>query len=148
MAYWRLHYHIVWTTWRREPLIDADREAMIHRIVYGKAQELGVLVQAIGGVDDHLHVVASIPPQLSIAQCIGQFKGASSHRVNRDTPERTFRWQDGYGVLSLGERSLATVVAYVRYQREHHSTGRRTVRTELRPGRFLRHEAGSPAFLT
>ena len=36
----------------------------------------------------------------------------------------TFQWQGGYGALSLGERSLETVIAYVRNQPEHHRTGR------------------------
>jgi hypothetical protein len=34
-----------------------------------------------------------------------------------------FRWQEGYGALSLGERSLATVVAYVQNQPRHHREG-------------------------
>jgi hypothetical protein len=34
-----------------------------------------------------------------------------------------FQWQDGYAVLSMGERSLPTVLAYVRGQKEHHARG-------------------------
>ena len=61
MAYWRLHYHLVWATYQREPLIDSNCEAIIHRTLYGKAKELGVRIHAVGSVDDHVHVVASIP---------------------------------------------------------------------------------------
>jgi putative transposase len=105
MAYWRLHYHLIWTTYRREPLIGADCEAVIHHTLFGKAKELGVLIHAIGTVEDHVHVVASIPPRVSVADCVGKLKGASSHRVNQDTASRAFRWQGGYGGLSLGARS-------------------------------------------
>lgn len=124
MAYWRLHYHLIWTTYRREPLIGADCEALIHHTLFGKAKELGVLIHAIGSVEDHVHVVASLPPRVSVADCVGKLKGASSHRVNQETAPRAFRWQGGYGALSLGERSLATVIAYVRNQRKHHGAGR------------------------
>jgi putative transposase len=31
-----------------------------------------------------------------------------------------FKWQEGYGALSLGERSLDTVMAYAAKQKEHH----------------------------
>ncbi len=124
MAYWRLHYHLVWTTHKREPLIDAASEVLIRYTLYGKAKELGILIHAIGNVDDHIHVVASVPPKLSIADCVGKLKGASSHRVNQEGRQQTFRWQGGYGALSLGGHSLATVIAYVRNQREHHQCGR------------------------
>ena len=124
MAYWRLHYHLVWTTYRREPLIDPSCEALIHQCLYGKAKELGILIHAVGNVEDHVHVVASFPPRLSVADCVGKLKGASSHRVNREAGQRAFRWQGGYGALSLGERSLSTIIAYVRNQREHHGAGR------------------------
>jgi REP element-mobilizing transposase RayT len=124
MAYWRLHYHFVWTTYRRETLIDSAGQALIHQTLYGKAKELGILIHAVGNVEDHVHVVPPIPPRLSIADCVGKFKGASSHRVNQESRQRTFRWQGGYGALSLGERSLETVIAYVRNQPEHHGRGR------------------------
>jgi len=58
MAYWGLHYHIVWTTYRREALIDAVCEPLIHQTLYGKAKELGILIHAVGNVEDHIHVVA------------------------------------------------------------------------------------------
>lgn len=124
MAYWRLHYHLVWTCYEREPLIDAPREHVMRRTVYGKAKELGFIVHAIGGTADHLHVVASIPPKLSVAECVGQLKGGSAHAVNLEGPDgNSFRWQAGYGALSVGSQSLAVVVAYVLKQAEHHRAG-------------------------
>src|ERR1700687_1259506 len=124
MAYWRLHYHVVWTTYRREPLIDSACEALIHQTLYGKAKELSILIHAVGNVEDNIHVVDSIPPKVSIADCVGQFKGASSHRVNQGSRQGTFQWQGGCGALSLGGRSLETVIAYVRNQPGPHRTGR------------------------
>jgi len=52
-------------------------------------------------------------------------KGSSSHAVNHlsNRAGTRFQWQDGYAVLSFGERSLPTVLAYVRRQREHHARG-------------------------
>ena len=124
VAYWRLHYHLVWATYRRAPLIDPACEVLIHQTLYGKAKELGILIYAVGNVEDHVHMVASIPPKRSIADCVGKFKGATSHRVNQGSPQRTFQWQGGYGALSIGGRSLASVISYVRNQREHHRSGR------------------------
>ena len=121
MVYWRLHYHLVWTTWHRHSLIIEERARVIEQTVYGKARELGVTIHQVGGIEDHIHVVASIPPVLSVATCVKHLKGASSRAANvRASAGQVFRWQEGYGALSLGERSLTTAVAYVRHQPRHH----------------------------
>ena len=124
MAYWRLQYHLVWATTLRQPLISADTARVIEQALYRKARELGITIHQVGGVEDHIHVVASIPPRVAVAACLQQFKGASSYAVNSDLHHATrLRWQDGYGVLTLGESSLGRVIDYVRRQREHHATG-------------------------
>jgi REP element-mobilizing transposase RayT len=123
MAYWRLYYHLVWATHKRLALIDLARERVICATIIDKAKELGIELHGMGNVDDHIHVVVSIPPNLSIAECVQRFKGASSRAVNSTGPaEAEFKWQKGYGVISLGERSLATVVKYAQRQKEHHRT--------------------------
>ena len=124
MSYWRLHYHLVWATYGREPVIDAAREAIIRRMLSGKAHELRIFLHAIGGTADHLHVVASIPPTLGVAECIRQFKGASAHAVNHAaSAARTFRWQRRYGALSLSESHVAAAATYARDQQRHHAHG-------------------------
>jgi len=124
MAYWRLHYHLVWATYKREPFIDAACEKVIYGTLYGKAKELGLIIHGAGNIEDHVHVVVSIPPKLSIADCVRHFKGASSRAVTRTLQSETeFKWQEGYGAISLGERSLPTVIAYANNQKQHHRDG-------------------------
>ena len=121
MPYWKLYYHLIWATFERHPLITAEREAIIRSVLYTDADDLKVVLHAVGNVADHVHVVASIPPALSVAACVKQLKGATSRAVNVHAGGgQVFRWQEGYGALSLGERSLATVVAYARDQPRHH----------------------------
>ena len=124
MSYWRIFYHLVWATKQREPLLDDRCEAMVHGTILNKAKELGITIHAIGGVEDHVHLVSTIPPKLAVAEGVRQLKGASSHYVNHQCGgEQKFAWQDGYGVLTLGERSMPDVVKYVKDQRQHHNTG-------------------------
>lgn len=121
MAYWRLHYHLVWATHKREPMIDAQRERIIYGTLYSKANELGVIIHGAGNVEDHIHVVASIPSKISVSDCLRHFKGASSHAVNRMSDSQSvFKWQRGYGAFSVGERSLPDVIAYAKNQKQHH----------------------------
>ena len=72
MAYWQLFYHVVWATRRREPAIGAGLEPGLYAYLGDKALELGVTLHAVGGVEDHAHVVLSIPPRLAVAACVGQ----------------------------------------------------------------------------
>ncbi len=124
MPYWKLYYHLVWATFERHPLINPEREAIIRTTWFTKAKELRLVLHATGIVADHVHVVASIPPVLSVAVCVKHLKGASSRAVHVQAgPGHPFRWQEGYGALSLGERSLATVIAYVQDQPRHHREG-------------------------
>ena len=94
---------------------------MFYGVLYKKAEELGVKVHAAGNVDDHVHVVLSIPPKLSVADCVRHLKGASAFAINRmDGSDGQFKWQAGYGAISIGERSLPTVMAYANDQKVHH----------------------------
>lgn len=124
MAFWRLYYHLVWATYQREPMLVGEVERQVYGTLLGKAEELGIVVHAISNVEDHIHLAISIPPKLAIADCIRHFKGSSAYYVNRlQCADSQFGWQDSYGVLSFGERSLPQVVSYVRNQKEHHQQG-------------------------
>ncbi len=121
MPYWRLFYHITWATKNGEPLIDAEFETSLHNVIAAKATDLGAFVYAVGGTEDHVHLVASVPPSIALANFVGQVKGNSSHFVNHalSTP-CYFSWRSGYGIVSFGGKQLDTVVKYVRNQRHDH----------------------------
>jgi len=123
MAFWRLYYHLIWATKERHPLITATIEPELYGYIRGKAHHLGCIVQAINGVEDHIHLVVSIPPKLSIADFVGRIKGSSSHHLNHlpGNQQPQFAWQHGYGVLSLGSKQLEEAIAYVQRQKEHHA---------------------------
>jgi len=125
MTYWRLHYHLVFSTLNRLPTLTPEREKLFYTILYRKAKELEVIIHAVGNVEDHVHLVLSIPPKLSVADCVRHLKGASAHAINL-MPGNTekFAWQRGYGALSIGDRSLTTVMEYAAKQKERHRENR------------------------
>lgn len=125
MALWRLYYHLVWATKERHPLITVAIEPELYGYIIGKANALGCITHAIGGIEDHIHLVSSIPPKLSISDFVQQIKGSSAYHLNHsDFRTRSqFQWQRGYGVFSLGSKQLPEAVAYVVNQKEHHQQG-------------------------
>jgi putative transposase len=82
MPYWKLYYHLIWATYERQPLIGSECEAIIRTTLYAKAGEMHAVLHAIGNVADHVHMVASVPPAISLATCVKYLKGASSRAVN------------------------------------------------------------------
>jgi REP element-mobilizing transposase RayT len=124
MPYWRLFYHFVWGVKNREPLIKSEWEESLQNVMVAKAMELDALVHAIGGVDDHVHLVGSVPPKIALSKFIGQVKGNSAHWVNHELKlGYHFAWQAEYGAISFGGRQLQMVVRYVKNQRQHHTEG-------------------------
>lgn len=121
MALWRLYYHLVWATKNRQPLITTNIETELYGYIIGKANEFDSITHAIGGIEDHIHLVASIPPKLSISDFVKNIKGSSAHHINdMYQPKNLFVWQRGYGVFSLGNKQLEQAVAYVKNQKAHH----------------------------
>ena len=121
MSFWRTYYHLVWTTKNREPLITPEIEARLYPCLIHKGAELGAYTYAINGWNDHIHMVVTIPPHVSVADLVKLLKGASSHDLNQQMPTAVFSWQRGYGVLTLGQRQRPDAEAYVRKQKEHHA---------------------------
>ena len=121
MPYWRLFYHIVWSTKNREPLLTPTVESIIYGFLRSKATGLGAQVFALNGTLDHVHIVVSIPPKIAVAKFVGQIKAVASTRFNKSSPKTPFFWQREYGVFSFDAKRLPNFVAYVEQQKEHHA---------------------------
>jgi len=122
LPYWQLFYHVVWATRYRERLLGPEIEPFAHGLIRGKAVELEAVVFALNGMDDHVHLVVSIPPKLAPATFIGKVKGASSARLSQSGRlDQLFYWQEEYAVFSLDAKRLPHHVAYVDNQKIHHA---------------------------
>lgn len=126
MPYWRLFYHLIWTTKGRTPTIGDLPAGPVARSLRTSAVEQKAILHAIGIMPDHVQIAASIPPSIAVSTFVGRLKGASSHAVNAAAPPQAppFAWQSEYGALSFGEKNLPDVVAYVENQRLRHANGR------------------------
>ncbi|MHB1461437.1 MAG: IS200/IS605 family transposase [Armatimonadota bacterium] len=113
------YYHIVWTTYKREPLMSSDdlRASMAHHIAVQFAKERCVVYE-IGVVQDHVHSVVAIPPSERVSDVIGHVKGETTHSFKQNGID--IRWQSGYGVITFAQKDLHSVCEYAANQIEHH----------------------------
>ena len=87
----------------------------------GIARENGLKALRIGGVEDHVHLLLSLPATMPIAKAMQLIKGGSSKWIHDTFPEhQQFRWQEEYGAFSVSVSQLERITAYIDNQRAHH----------------------------
>jgi putative transposase len=134
MSFTRVFYHLVWATHKRKPfLADGIIRQRTYSVIVTKATAMGGIIHAIGGVADHVHVVATIPTTLALAEFVRQIKGVSSYFVSQTWPNslQSFQWQGGYGAFTLSESHLNRIANYVQQQEMHHAAGERHLHSRL-----------------
>jgi len=113
--------HFVWATANRQPLICRAWRERLHSYIGGILNHKRAKLLAAGGVEDHVHVLASLPATLSLADAASAMKSNSSRWIHENAPQaKGFEWQTGYGAFSVSESARDKVTAYINNQEEHH----------------------------
>jgi REP element-mobilizing transposase RayT len=108
---------------------DALRERLFPYLG-GIAREIRATALSIGGVEDHVHMLVSLPSTMDVAQAMRLIKTNSSKWIHETFPEqRDFAWQSGYGAFSIGVSQMDDTRAYIENQRKHHQ--KRTFQDEF-----------------
>jgi putative transposase len=116
----KLFYHFIWSTKLRRSLLDPATKKTVIKAIVAKAVDLGSMVLAVNGAEDHMHLLVSAPPAVAPSMLIGQIKGVSSHLV-RHLGKTDFAWQREYGVKTVSEQDVPKVMQYIQNQEKHHS---------------------------
>ena len=111
--------HCVFSTKARRRLIQPEFEGRVWAFMGGIARTNGMRALAVGGIEDHLHVLLSLPGTVPVAKGVQLIKAGSSKMI-RATFTRDFEWQEGYGAFSIGVSQVKATVAYIKNQRAHH----------------------------
>ncbi len=121
MSYVSSYFHCVFSTKERRPLISPSLRERLWPFIGGIARQNEMKATQIGGVQDHVHILLSLPSTLCIAKALQLIKGGSSKWVHETFPEhRLFRWQVKYGAFSTSVSQLDRAIDYIRNQEKHH----------------------------
>ena len=115
-----LHYHIVFATKNREPLLDKSWRLRLHEYLGGTVSGLGGVVEEVGGVADHVHLLIALKSTHSLADFMREMKKGSSIWVHHEIGDSSFAWQEGYGAFTVSATSCDMVRKYIANQEAHH----------------------------
>ena len=122
-SYTKLTYHVVFgTKYRAKSIRQQIREPLYRYIAHVIRDRSGHLIE-IGGIEDHLHVLANFSPTSSVSDMVRDIKANAARWVNGLTETKNrLAWQKGYSAFTVSSSSITPVRAYILNQREHHRT--------------------------
>jgi len=101
-------------------MIAKDWRDKLHSYLGGIAKGLEVVPLAIGGIEDHVHLLVGLKPSHRLDYFLRDLKADSSEWIHKKIGKRMFAWQKGYGAFSVSPSNIDGVKKYVFSQEEHH----------------------------
>ncbi len=125
---YNINYHIIWGTKYRNKVLNNEIEEELKELLYQIADEKGFTISHLEiGLDDHVHLLISAPPKLSVTTIVSCLKGTSAFRLFRKHPElKKFYWKNedrhlwspSYYVETIGTTNQDAVAKYIDDQRK------------------------------
>ena len=110
---WRCKYHIVFAPKYRRQAIYGKLEVDVGKILRELCERKGVEIEAAECCKDHIHMLVSIPPHLSVSQFMGYLKSKSSLMIFDRHANLKYKygnrhfWCRGYFVDTVGKYETA-----------------------------------------
>ena len=121
MSYISSYFHCVFSTKERRRLITPELRDRLWPFLGGIARQNKMKAIEIGGVEDHVHILLSLPSTMAISKALQLIKGGSSKWIHETFPEqRLFAWQEEHGAFSVSVSQLDKTMEYIQGQETHH----------------------------
>jgi REP element-mobilizing transposase RayT len=121
--YTQIYYHIVFATRDRAPVLLQSGREPLFRHVWGIIRKRKGHLYRINGTLDHVHILTSLHPTVSLADFVKEVKAGSSYWVKRNNLFPDFsHWQDGYGAFTHSSQDKDRLIEYIIRQADHHKS--------------------------
>jgi putative transposase len=116
-----ISYHIVFSTKNRTPVLTRERRDDLFRYMWGIIKNRHGHLYRINGVEDHLHILSSLHPTVSLADFVKEVKTGSALWIKDNSVFKGFsHWQEGYAAFTCSRRDIDDLIEYIKRQEEHH----------------------------
>jgi len=121
-TYTQILYQLVFSTYKREKTLAKDNWKELFRYIWGILNKHRCHLYRINGVEDHIHIVTHIHPQVALSNLIKDIKLASTSYIKSEKLFKDFNgWQTGYGAFTYAISEKERLIKYVMNQESHHS---------------------------
>jgi putative transposase len=104
-TYTKLFYHIVFSTKNRQGFISPSLKEDLHRYMGGIVRGIGGIRVEINGMSDHVHILAILPPKITVSDSLRVIKANSSKWIHETHPElQQFRTGNRFGNTSATKK--------------------------------------------
>lgn len=117
-SYAQNHIHLVFSTKNREKLLTRDFLPRLWAYTAAVCRNHDLLTFAVGGMEDHMHVLFRLPPIMALSEAVALVKSNSSKWLGE--LGKDFAWQEGYGAFSVSSSNINRVIRYIENQEKHH----------------------------
>jgi len=122
-TYTQIYIHVVFAVQARESLIKAEWKEELFKYIAGILNNQKTKLIAIGGVEDHIHILFGMNPTIALSDLVRAVKANSSKFINEEKFVRgKFYWQEGFGAFSYSRSQIDAVAKYILNQEQHHSS--------------------------
>jgi putative transposase len=117
-----VYIHLVFSTKDRRPFLrDKTTRDTLHAYLGAISKQMDCAPIQIGGVEDHVHLLARFGRTVTQAEWVKELKRVSNGWLKERSPEYAdFEWQRGYADFSVSQSNLEPVKRYIVDQEEHH----------------------------
>lgn len=117
-----LKYHLVWITKYRKPILHGNEALRVRELIRQICVEHEVDIIKGHVSKDHVHLLVSVPPQLSVSKLVQYLKGKSSHKLLAESTRLRKQywgrhlWARGYFAASTGNVTDEVIAQYIEQQ--------------------------------
>ena len=120
-TYSQLLVQIIFAVKGRQNLISNRWKDELFKYITGIVINKGQKLLCINGVEDHIHILIGLRPDISISSLVRDIKNNSTNFINRKKfVAAKFSWQTGFGAFSCSNIQMDKVVQYIMNQEKHH----------------------------
>lgn len=114
-------YHIIWCAKYRRSVLSPEIQDRLKALIFQQQETYQYIVREVESMPNHVHLLASVPPNVSVTSVIGKIKGYTAKVLRDEFPELRRKlpclWTRSKFVASAGNVTLEVLKQYIENQK-------------------------------